>query len=112
MASRLVTRNIVVNHARTSMRLEPELWEMLGEVCEREGQELTDVMRTIAESGDIGGRTSAVRIYVASYFRAAATEAGHANAGHPQLIEGSLVIPKPRTRRRRNQPPVAVALAA
>ena len=36
--SRLVNRNVVAERGRTSMRLEPELWDMLSEICEREAQ--------------------------------------------------------------------------
>ena len=35
--TRLVNRNFVADRGRTSMRLEPELWDALLEVCQREG---------------------------------------------------------------------------
>jgi predicted DNA-binding ribbon-helix-helix protein len=67
------------------MRLEPELWEMLSEICEREKHDMSTLVRQIEEAGHAGGRTSAVRVYIASYFFAASTEAGHAGAGHGAL---------------------------
>jgi predicted DNA-binding ribbon-helix-helix protein len=84
--SRLVNRNVVAGSGRTSMRLEPELWDALMEICEREGQDISTVVRRVEAGGGEGGRTSAVRVYVMAYFRAAATDAGHAAAGHGQLM--------------------------
>ncbi len=83
--SRLVNRNVVAERGRTSMRLEPELWDMLNEVCEREAQDMSTLVRQIEAAGHVGGRTSAVRVYIANYFKAAATEVGHAGAGHGPL---------------------------
>ena len=79
--SRLINRNVHASSGRTSMRLEPEIWDALGEICGREGIMLGDLVRQ-AERGRGGGRTSAVRIYALSYFREAATEIGHRLAGH------------------------------
>ena len=82
MPSRLVNRNVTANRGRTSMRLEPELWEALQEICERERVTLGEVVRRIEKRGHPGGRTSAVRVHVLEYFRSAATELGHRAAGH------------------------------
>jgi predicted DNA-binding ribbon-helix-helix protein len=81
-ASRLINRNVVAQRGRTSMRLEPELWEALTEISEREGKDLSGLVRKVEAHDHPGGRTSAVRVFVLEYFRDAATEAGHANAGH------------------------------
>ena len=80
--SRLVNRNVVAGSGRTSMRLEPELWDALAEICGREGQGLHELIRNIDGQRERGGRTSAVRVFVLQYFRAASTEAGHLAAGH------------------------------
>jgi predicted DNA-binding ribbon-helix-helix protein len=80
--SRLINRNVVAERGRTSMRLEPELWEALSEICDREGQDMSSLVRKVEQSGHAGGRTSAVRVFVLSYFRDAATDAGHGVAGH------------------------------
>lgn len=90
MGTRLVNRNVVAERGRTSMRLEPELWEALLEICDREDRDLNAIVRQVEAEGHNGGRTSAVRVFVMSYFRNAATEAGHMAAGHgphtrPQL---------------------------
>lgn len=90
--SRLVNRNVVAERGRTSMRLEPELWDALLEICEREGQDLNTLVRRVEASGHSGGRTSAVRVFVLDYFRAAASEAGHAAAGHGAPIRNPLSL--------------------
>jgi predicted DNA-binding ribbon-helix-helix protein len=64
------------------MRLEPEVWEALREICLREGIELRDLIRNAEQNAGEGGRTSAVRVFILQYFRSAATEDGHRNAGH------------------------------
>ncbi len=85
MQSRLVNRNIIAARGRSSMRLEPEIWDALQEICKREGVALGDLVQRVEGQGGEGGRTSAVRIYAFEYFRAAATDAGHAAAGHGPL---------------------------
>jgi predicted DNA-binding ribbon-helix-helix protein len=70
------------------MRLEPELWEALFEICEREQQDLSSLIRKVEHKICDGGRTSAVRVFVVSYFRTAATEAGHCLVGHGTLPHG------------------------
>jgi predicted DNA-binding ribbon-helix-helix protein len=83
--SRLVNRNVVAGRGRTSMRMEPELWDALLEICRREHRDMSQLVRTIEEIGHSGGRTSAVRVFVLEYFRAAANQSGHEAAGHGSL---------------------------
>lgn len=83
--SRLVNRNITAHRGRTSMRLEPELWDALEEICHRESMSLAEVVQRIEAYRYPGGRTSAVRVHVLGYFRDAATEAGHRAAGHGEF---------------------------
>jgi predicted DNA-binding ribbon-helix-helix protein len=80
--SRLVNRNITAGAGRTSMRLEPEVWDALREICLREGLELRELIKVVEQTASPGGRTSAVRVYVLQYFRSAATHEGHVQAGH------------------------------
>jgi predicted DNA-binding ribbon-helix-helix protein len=85
--SRLVSRNVMGDFRRTSMRLEPELWDALEEMCQRERLVPRDIVRRIGAKAAPGGRTSAVRVEVLGYFRAAATERGHRDAGHGTLAD-------------------------
>ncbi len=85
--SGLVNRNITSQQGRTSMRLEPELWAALDEMCRRERLTMTMAMRAIESAALPGSRTSAVRVHLLRYFRDAATEEGHRLAGHGSLPE-------------------------
>jgi predicted DNA-binding ribbon-helix-helix protein len=67
------------------MRLEPELWDALGEICQRENVTLADLIKEVERHRHPGGRTSAVRVHVMKYFRDAASESGHFSAGHGAL---------------------------
>jgi predicted DNA-binding ribbon-helix-helix protein len=91
-ASRLINRNVVAGRGRTSMRLEPELWDALMEICEREGYDVSTLVRRVEEAGHSGGRTSAVRVYILDYFRTAATEAGHMAVNHGPLSRARLAM--------------------
>jgi predicted DNA-binding ribbon-helix-helix protein len=80
--SRLINRNIVAASGRSSMRLEPEIWDALFEICRRENIAMAELVRKVDGGREIGGRTSAIRVYAFNYFRQAATEDGHRLAGH------------------------------
>ncbi len=88
--SRLVNRNVVAERGRTSMRLEPELWDALNEICEREERDMSTVVRQVEAAGHAGGRTSAIRVFILNYFRTAATEPGHAGVGHGPVLRNRL----------------------
>jgi predicted DNA-binding ribbon-helix-helix protein len=86
-ASRLVSRNIDSMAGRTSMRLEPEFWDALAELCAREQTTVRDLVSTLDGEVRTGGRTSGMRVHLLRYFREAATEQGHSEAGHgPQPV--------------------------
>ena len=76
VTTRLINRSVVTGSGRTSMRLEPELWDALREICQRENEDLHGLIRRVDALRHEGTRTSAVRVFLLQYFRAAATEAG------------------------------------
>lgn len=85
--SSLVSRNILVAGRRTSLRLEPVMWDALGEVCRRESKNANELCTMIDSRRNESSLTAAVRVFILAYFMAAATEEGHANAGHGTLTE-------------------------
>lgn len=85
--SRLINRNVIASRGRTSIRLEPEIWDAIHEICLREQIGTGDLVRKLEAQGHAGGRTSAVRVHVLQYFREAATDQGHREAGHGTLEE-------------------------
>lgn len=70
--SRLVNRNINATAGRTSMRLEPEFWDALHEICQRESLVQAELIREIEQNASAVSRTSAVRVHILQYFRNAA----------------------------------------
>ncbi len=73
-----VSRNVTVSGRRTSLRLEPSMWEALGEVCRREGVSASELCSEIDRKRRRGSSlTAAVRVFLLVYFRQAATEQGH-----------------------------------
>jgi predicted DNA-binding ribbon-helix-helix protein len=75
--STLVNRNITVAGHRTSVRLEPAMWDALHHVCECEQKSLNDVVTAIAQAQVESSLTAAIRVFLMSYFRSAAMQAAH-----------------------------------
>lgn len=110
----LVVRNVEIHDrkgrkVRTSMRLEPYVWESLQEIARREGRthhELCDIIsRTKPVSATL---TAAVRLFILMYFRYAATEEGHRDAGHGKgdnslFDRVFVVLSQPKASSRRNR---------
>jgi predicted DNA-binding ribbon-helix-helix protein len=88
----LISRNVTVRGRRTSMRLEASMWDALNEICRRECASAADICtRVAAAKSPALTLTAALRVFIARYFRDAATEEGHARAGHGREIPtGSL----------------------
>ena len=80
--STLVNRNITIAGRRTSVRLEQLMWDALYEIAARENMTVHEVCGKIESSRNESSLTAGIRVYILSYFRSAATEAGHAAAGH------------------------------
>jgi predicted DNA-binding ribbon-helix-helix protein len=81
--STLISRNVVVSGRRTSIRLEPEMWDGLREICQRERSTVHQICTTVSlQKQDKTSLTAAIRVFVMRYFRLASTEEGHARAGH------------------------------
>lgn len=81
--SSLVSRNVTIDGHRTSVRLEPDMWTALQEICRRERASMHEVCTTIASHRGRGSSlTAAIRVFIMAYYRAAATDEGHRRAGH------------------------------
>jgi predicted DNA-binding ribbon-helix-helix protein len=81
----MIARNVTVAGRRTSVRLEPEMWDSLYEITLRQGLTLHQLCTEIARQRGLSSLTAAIRAYALAYFRAAATERGHRAAGHGSL---------------------------
>jgi len=79
----LLSRNITVQGRRTSVRLEPEMWNALYDIAKRESCSIHDICSLIhMRKNPKTSLTAGIRVFLMLYFRAAATEEGHARAGH------------------------------
>ena len=63
----LVSRNVFLGRRRTSMRLEPEMWEALVEIAAAEGMTLHELVAHIATQRG-ANLTSAVRCFVITHY--------------------------------------------
>lgn len=81
--STLIGRNITVFGKRTSVRLEPEMWEALKYVSRKEKCTIHNICTLVyLRKQSNTSLTAAIRVFLMLYFRAAATEDGHQKAGH------------------------------
>ncbi len=87
-ASTLVNRNVYIRSRRTSIRLDPAMWDALEEICGREGTTEHELCTWIDGLDIASTLTASVRVYIVTYFRCAATEKGHACLGHGPLYKG------------------------
>lgn len=90
--STLVNRNVIVGKRRTSLRLEPEMWDALIAIAHRERKTVHQLCTMIEAEKNSSSLTAAVRVFVVSYFRRASTEDGHSRAGHGRIQEHSLSL--------------------
>ena len=67
------------------------MWAALDEACQREDMTRHQLCNRIAQHKRASTLTAAIRVFIVSYFRAAATDAGHSDAGH-----GALLTPRSR----------------
>ena len=84
----LVNRNVTIGRRRTSIRLEPAMWDALEEICQRENLTPHEVCGNIDNFRHASSLTAAIRVFSVKYFRAAATAEGHASTGHGTLYRG------------------------
>jgi predicted DNA-binding ribbon-helix-helix protein len=80
--STLRSGNVTVGRRRTSIRLEPAMWQALREIGAREGKTMHALVTEIERGRAQSSLTAAIRVFLLDYFRAAATEEGHRRAGH------------------------------
>lgn len=74
-SSSLVLKNVVVNGSRTSMRLEPAMWNALAEISHREKLTQNQICGLVNSHKAEGTTlTSAMRVFIMDYFRISSME--------------------------------------
>ena len=76
-SSSLAIRNVVVAGHRTSVRLEPLMWEALREIAGWRGIGLNALITESAQSREASSLTAAIRVYIVDFYRSAAAGAAH-----------------------------------
>ncbi len=81
--SSLIGKNICIGGRRTSVRLEPEMWDALYDIATREQATIHHICSLIAlRKHRMSTLTAAIRVFLLLYYRAASTEEGHARVKH------------------------------
>ncbi len=81
--SSLVSKNITVRGHRTSIRLEPEMWDALKDIAARESTTIHNICSLISmRKTEDSSLTAAIRVFLMLYYRAATTPEGHLRSGH------------------------------
>jgi predicted DNA-binding ribbon-helix-helix protein len=70
--STLRIRNVVVAGHRTSVRLEPLMWDALQEIAAGQGMNVNQLVTQIKRSGGRSSLTSAIRVYIVDFYRSRA----------------------------------------
>ena len=84
--SSLVIRNIVVAGHRTSVRLEPVMWDALHDIARRLRVTVHDLVTVIDRERSASSLTAAIRVYIVDFYRSAALDAGPAQSVRPTSV--------------------------
>jgi predicted DNA-binding ribbon-helix-helix protein len=81
--SSLTIRNVVVAGHRTSVRLEPVMWDALCDIARGRDMAVNDLVTEIDRRRDAPGLTAAIRVYIVDFYRTAAGAAAAPAARAP-----------------------------
>src|ERR1700693_2686663 len=76
--SSLVIHHVVVGGHRTSVRLEPVMWDALHDIARRLRATTHDLVTDIDRDRTASSLTAAIRVYIVDFYRAAALPAQQA----------------------------------
>lgn len=92
-SSTLINRNVTIRGRRTSLRLEPAMWDALREIARRESASVHEICARVQNGRRESTLTAAIRVFILDYFRSAATEQGHSLAGHGRSLAAPVARP-------------------
>ncbi len=69
LGPRPLCRNVMVSGRRTSVRMEPVMWQCLDEICKNEDVTLGELCSLIEQAPNAGGLTASLRVFVVAYLR-------------------------------------------
>jgi predicted DNA-binding ribbon-helix-helix protein len=70
----LSLRNLVVDGRRTSVRLEPLLWDALRDIAHRREMTIHELATEIAKRRTLRSLTAAIRVYIVEFYQTAAKQ--------------------------------------
>lgn len=88
--SGLICKNIKVSGRRTSLRMEPLIWESLQDICTREGLTLNALCSQIDVRRGDSNLTAAIRVFTVSYYRNASGSRGFGEDGLSPILRKAL----------------------
>jgi predicted DNA-binding ribbon-helix-helix protein len=71
----LAIRNVVVAGHRTSVRLEPLMWDALREITGMRGVSLNQLITEIDRTREASSLTAAIRVYIVDFYRNGSAQA-------------------------------------
>ncbi|MBP2313356.1 ribbon-helix-helix domain-containing protein [Azospirillum soli] len=86
----LVCRNVKVSGRRTSLRMEPYIWDSLKEICEREELSLNQICTEIDQRRGEANLTASIRVFIVSYFRNAIGSQGFSEDGPSPILRKAM----------------------
>lgn len=92
----LLCRNVTVNGRRTSLRMEPYIWDSLRDICERERMTVNQICTEIDNRRGVANLTAALRVFIISYYRSVPKSGGGMHESGPD--DGGLGGPSPLVR--------------
>ena len=81
--SSLTIRNIVVAGHRTSVRLEPLMWDSLHDIARHRGVGLNELVTEIDQQRLAPGLTAAIRVFIVDFYRSAAASGARTEVAAP-----------------------------
>lgn len=69
MSPTIPSRSVYLGKRRTSMRLEPEMWDNLADIARREGITREELVRQVDRSRGPSPLSRAIRVFCAAYYR-------------------------------------------
>src|SRR5690349_17362015 len=82
--SSLAIHNVVVGGHRTSVRLEPVMWEALQEIAQAQRVSVHRLVTDIDRDRSASTLTAAIRVYIVNFYRAAALVGGRPQPSRPR----------------------------
>jgi len=64
-----VLRGVYVGARRTTLRLEPVMWDALADIAKERGRSVHDLLTEISRGDEEPNLSSAVRVYIVEFYR-------------------------------------------